>query len=80
MRRALAEVARAASAAGKPFGLCGEMAGDPLAAMALLGLGYRCLVHGAARGCCPCGPRSEAWISTAYMVTGRPSNSSTDRL
>ena len=31
-------------------------------------------------GFCPCGPRSEAWISTAYMVTGRPSNSSTDRL
>jgi phosphotransferase system enzyme I (PtsP) len=41
MRRALAEVARAASEAGKPFGLCGEMAGDPLAAMALLCLGYR---------------------------------------
>ena len=43
MRRALAEVARAASEAGKPFGLCGEMAGDPLAAMALLCLGYRAL-------------------------------------
>jgi phosphotransferase system enzyme I (PtsP) len=43
MRRALAEVARAASDAGKPFGLCGEMAGDPLAAMALLCLGYRAL-------------------------------------
>jgi phosphotransferase system enzyme I (PtsP) len=43
MRRALGEVARAATEAGKPFGLCGEMAGDPLAAMALLCLGYRSL-------------------------------------
>ena len=43
MRRALGEVSRAASNAGKPFGLCGEMAGDPLAAMALLCLGYRAL-------------------------------------
>jgi len=43
MRRALAEVAHAASEAGKPFGLCGEMAGDPLAAMALMCLGYRAL-------------------------------------
>jgi phosphotransferase system enzyme I (PtsP) len=43
MRRALGEVARAAIEARKPFGLCGEMAGDPLAAMALLCLGYRAL-------------------------------------
>jgi phosphotransferase system enzyme I (PtsP) len=43
MLRALAEVARAAIAAGKPVGLCGEMAGDPIAAMALLCLGYRSL-------------------------------------
>jgi len=43
MRRALGEVARAATEAGKPFGLCGEMAGDPLAAMALMCLGYRSL-------------------------------------
>jgi phosphotransferase system enzyme I (PtsP) len=43
MLRALGEVARAAGKAGKPFGLCGEMAGDPVAAMALLCLGYRAL-------------------------------------
>lgn len=43
MLRALAEVARVAGAAGKPFGLCGEMAGDPIAAMALIALGYRAL-------------------------------------
>jgi phosphotransferase system enzyme I (PtsP) len=43
MVRALAEIARAASEAGKPLGLCGEMAGDPVAAMALLCLGYRSL-------------------------------------
>lgn len=43
MLRVLAEVARAAKAAGKPFGLCGEMAGDPIAAMALIALGYRSL-------------------------------------
>jgi phosphotransferase system enzyme I (PtsP) len=43
MRRALAHVALAATEAGKPLGLCGEMAGDPLAAMALLCLGYRAL-------------------------------------
>jgi phosphotransferase system enzyme I (PtsP) len=43
MVRALAGVARAASESGKPFGLCGEMAGDPVAALALLCLGYRSL-------------------------------------
>lgn len=43
MLRTLAEVARAAGEAGKPCGLCGEMAGDPVAAMALLCLGYRAL-------------------------------------
>ncbi len=43
MMRALTEVARVAGAAGKPFGLCGEMAGDPLAAMALIAMGYRSL-------------------------------------
>lgn len=43
MVRALDEVARVANAAGKPVGLCGEMAGDPIAAMALLCLGYRSL-------------------------------------
>jgi phosphotransferase system, enzyme I, PtsP len=43
MVRALAEVARVAGAAGKPFGLCGEMAGDPIAAMALIAMGYRSL-------------------------------------
>jgi phosphotransferase system enzyme I (PtsP) len=43
MVRALTEVARVAGAAGKPFGLCGEMAGDPVAAMALIAMGYRSL-------------------------------------
>ncbi|HWA49412.1 MAG TPA: phosphoenolpyruvate--protein phosphotransferase [Dongiaceae bacterium] len=43
MIRVLAEVARVANAAGKPFGVCGEMAGDPVAAMALIALGYRSL-------------------------------------
>jgi phosphotransferase system enzyme I (PtsP) len=43
MVRALSEVARVAGAAGKPFGLCGEMAGDPVAAMALIAMGYRSL-------------------------------------
>jgi phosphotransferase system, enzyme I, PtsP len=37
----LAEVVRKADAAGKPVGLCGEMAGRPLEALALIGLGYR---------------------------------------
>jgi phosphotransferase system, enzyme I, PtsP len=41
--RLLRDVARACQEAGKPFTLCGEMAGDPLGAMALLGLGYRSL-------------------------------------
>ncbi|MDE2228122.1 MAG: phosphoenolpyruvate--protein phosphotransferase [Alphaproteobacteria bacterium] len=39
--RVLADIARACAAAAKPFALCGEMAGDPLGAMALIGLGYR---------------------------------------
>ena len=39
----LHDIAEACSKAGKPFTLCGEMAGDPLGAMALLGLGYRSL-------------------------------------
>jgi phosphotransferase system enzyme I (PtsP) len=43
MVRALTEVARVAGGAGKPFGLCGEMAGDPVAAMALIAMGYRSL-------------------------------------
>lgn len=38
---ALANIARAADAAGKPVSLCGELAGDPLGAMALIGLGFR---------------------------------------
>ena len=29
------------SGAGKPIGVCGEMAGRPVEAMALLGIGYR---------------------------------------
>jgi len=39
--RALREIARAAERNEIPLQICGEMAGDPLAAMALIGLGYR---------------------------------------
>ena len=34
------EVARAANAAGKPVSVCGELAGDPAAAVLLLAMGY----------------------------------------
>ncbi len=43
MLRVLAEVAREAGEAGAPLSLCGEMAGDPLEAMVLLGLGFSSL-------------------------------------
>ncbi len=39
--RALAVIADAARRHGRPLSLCGEMAGRPLEAMALIGLGYR---------------------------------------
>ncbi len=39
--RVLAQISQACASAGKPFALCGEMAGDTLGAMALIGLGYR---------------------------------------
>ena len=41
--RALRSIVRSAEAAKIPVTLCGEMAGNPLAAMALIGLGYRAL-------------------------------------
>jgi phosphotransferase system enzyme I (PtsP) len=41
MLAVLAEVARQCAAAGRPVAVCGEMAGRPLEAMALLGLGFR---------------------------------------
>jgi phosphotransferase system enzyme I (PtsP) len=41
--RALRKVAEAASAAGKPATLCGEIAGRPLDAMALAAIGFRSL-------------------------------------
>lgn len=41
--RALRHIVRRADAAGVPVTLCGELAGQPLAAMALLGLGFRSL-------------------------------------
>ncbi len=37
---ALKEVADAAKAEGKPVSICGELAGDPLAAILLVGMGY----------------------------------------
>jgi phosphotransferase system enzyme I (PtsP) len=39
--RALQRIAEAARRHNRPFGLCGEMAGRPLEAMALIGLGFR---------------------------------------
>jgi phosphotransferase system enzyme I (PtsP) len=41
--RALRNIVRAAEAAGKPATLCGEIAGRPLDAMALAGIGFRSL-------------------------------------
>ncbi len=41
--RALRSIARAAEKHETPLQMCGEMAGDPLAAMALIGLGYRAI-------------------------------------
>jgi phosphotransferase system enzyme I (PtsP) len=41
--RALRTVAKAAAAGGKPLTLCGEMAGRPLEAVALVAIGYRAL-------------------------------------
>ena len=46
--RALRQIVRAANAAKVPVTLCGEMAGNPLAAMALIGLGFRSLSMSAA--------------------------------
>ena len=46
--RALRHVARRAEAAGCPVTVCGEMAGRPLEAMALIGLGFRSLSMSAA--------------------------------
>jgi phosphotransferase system enzyme I (PtsP) len=41
MLKILGDIAQACRAHGKPLSLCGEMAGDPIAAMALLCLGFR---------------------------------------
>jgi phosphotransferase system enzyme I (PtsP) len=41
--RALRDIARKANAAGKSVSLCGEMASQPLGALALIALGYRSL-------------------------------------
>src|SRR5690606_2215198 len=46
--RALRQIVRATGSAGLPVTLCGEMAGNPLAAMALIALGYRSLSMSAA--------------------------------
>jgi phosphotransferase system enzyme I (PtsP) len=46
--RALRSIVRAAAPARMPVTLCGEMAGNPLAAMTLIGLGYRSLSMSAA--------------------------------
>ncbi|HWK47123.1 MAG TPA: phosphoenolpyruvate--protein phosphotransferase [Stellaceae bacterium] len=43
MLKCLGQIARTAGAAGVPFSMCGEMAGRPLEAMVLAGLGYRSL-------------------------------------
>ncbi|MEN0041244.1 MAG: putative PEP-binding protein, partial [Pseudomonadota bacterium] len=39
--RALREIVRAADRHDTPLQLCGELAGDPLSVMALIGIGYR---------------------------------------
>jgi phosphotransferase system enzyme I (PtsI) len=41
--RTLAAIARAASASRRPLSVCGEMAGQPLEAVLLVGLGFRAL-------------------------------------
>lgn len=41
--RALREIVRAADRHSTPLQLCGELAGDPLSALALLGIGYRAI-------------------------------------
>ena len=41
--RALRQIARAAEKHQTPFHLCGELAGDPISALALLGVGYRAI-------------------------------------
>ncbi len=46
--RALRQIVKTADAAKLPVTLCGELAGNPLAAMALIGLGYRSLSMSAA--------------------------------
>jgi phosphotransferase system enzyme I (PtsP) len=46
--RALRSIARAAARHGRPATLCGELAGRPLTAMALIGLGYRSISMAAA--------------------------------
>lgn len=46
--RALKMIVNTAKAGGVPVTLCGEMAGNPLAAMALIGIGYRSLSMSAA--------------------------------
>ena len=46
--RALAAIADAAKRHNRPLSLCGEMAGRPLEAMALIGLGFRCISMGPA--------------------------------
>ena len=46
--RALRMIVNTAKTVGVPVTLCGEMAGNPLAAMALIGIGYRSLSMSAA--------------------------------
>lgn len=46
--RLLRQIARAGEASGTPVTLCGELAGRPISAMALLGVGYRTISMSAA--------------------------------
>ncbi len=41
MLRVLSHIVKSFDAAGKPISVCGEFAGEPLGALALVGLGYR---------------------------------------
>jgi phosphotransferase system, enzyme I, PtsP len=65
--RVLGQIARSCANAGVPVTVCGEMAGHPLEALALIGLGYRRLSMTAAS----IGPVKEAIMSTnCHGITG----------
>ncbi len=76
--RALRSISRAAATAHVPVTLCGELAGNPLAAMALVGLGYRSLsmtaaaigLRGQGDGACPRCRRTARRLLEALLDDG----------